>query len=182
MKIFKRAIEMKGSINIRQTGITYLDTDAIVNAANSRLQEGGGVCGAIFRQAGSRQLADACDKIGGCETGSAAITPGFNLKAEYVIHAVGPIWNGGNNDEEKLLYSAYRQSLILARQNSCHSIGFPVISSGIYGYPKEQAWKVAIKACMDFLEENPDYQMDITFAVISDESKEMGERIRSEFV
>lgn len=171
---------MAGNIEIKKIDITELDVDAIVNAANSRLREGGGVCGAIFRKAGSVELADACSKIGGCKTGNAVITLGFNLPAKYVIHAVGPIWQGGSNGEEELLYSAYAQSLALAKENGCHSIAFPVISSGIYGYPKDEAWQVAIQACNEFLTDNQDYSIDIIFAVLSDESLLMGERAISE--
>lgn len=167
---------MKSSIEVKKIGITELDVDAIVNAANNRLLEGGGVCGAIFRDAGSNELAKACSEIGGCETGNAVITPGFNLSAKYIIHSVGPIWNGGNNDEAELLYNAYEQSLVLAKENECHSIGFPVISSGIYRYPKDEAWKIAITACNDFITDNSDYLIRIIFAVLSDESEELGEK------
>ena len=170
-------IKMNSTIEIEQKGITDLDVDAVVNAANSMLQEGGGVCGAIFSEAGSYELTKACDEIGGCPTGSAVITPGFNLKAEYIIHAVGPIWRGGDENEEELLYSAYSRSLALAKEHDCSSIGFPVISSGIYGYPKRQAWQVAIRACMDFINDNPDYPIRIIFAVISDSSRELGESV-----
>ena len=166
---------MAGNIEVQKTDITELDVDAIVNAANSQLLEGGGVCGAIFRRAGPAELADACSNIGECKTGGAVITPGFNLLAKFVIHAVGPIWQGGDDNEEELLYSAYRQSLILAKENHCHSIAFPVISSGIYGYPKDEAWQVAVNACNDFLSDNIDYSIDIIFAVLSDESRQMGE-------
>lgn len=165
---------MKGSIEIKQTDITDLDVDTVVNAANSRLREGGGVCGAIFSKAGPRELAEACSKIGRCKTGSAVITPGFNLKARHIIHAVGPIWNGGNDNEAELLYNTYASSLKLAKENKCESIAFPLISSGIYGYPKEEAWKIALDACMDFIKEN---QIEITFAVLSDKNKAMGETI-----
>lgn len=168
---------MKSSIRIEKIGITEMNVDAIVNAANSQLLEGGGVCGAVFRDAGSCELTEACREIGGCETGSAVITPGFNLSAKHIIHAVGPIWHGGDRGEPELLYGAYKQSLILARKNNCRSIAFPVISSGIYGYPKDQAWQVAIQACRDFIDENADYSIEIVFAVLSDGSKEMGERI-----
>ena len=171
---------MKSSIDVEKIDITRLDVDAIVNAANRNLAHGGGVCGAIFQKAGPHRLADACSEIGGCETGSAVITSGFDLKARYIIHAVGPVWHGGDNGEEELLYSAYEKSLILAKQNGCRSIGFPVISSGIYGYPKNQAWKVAIEACRDFICNNPDYPIEITFAVMSDRSKDMGEKTISE--
>lgn len=173
---------MPSNIEIRKIDITELDVDAIVNAANSRLMEGGGVCGAIFRKAGSDELAEACHEIGSCETGNAVITPGFNLSAGYVIHAVGPIWQGGDEGEADLLYSTYRQSLILAMENGCHSIGFPLISSGIYGYPKRQAWKVAIQSCNDFLNDYQDYEIDIIFAVLSDESKELGEKTVNEII
>lgn len=166
---------MKSTIEINQTGITELDVDVVVNAANSQLLEGGGVCGAIFREAGSYELTEACNKIGECKTGEAVITPGFNLKSNYIIHAVGPIWNGGNNNEEELLYSAYENSLKLAKEYDCHSIGFPVISSGIYGYPKKEAWKIAVTACNDFIKNNPDYSIKIIFAVLSDNSRIIGE-------
>jgi O-acetyl-ADP-ribose deacetylase (regulator of RNase III) len=173
---------MKSTIEVEKIDITDLDVDVIVNAANSRLLEGGGVCGAIFRKAGLFELANACSEIGGCETGDAVITPGFDLSAKYIIHAVGPIWQGGDDGEEELLYNAYKQSLILAKENDCHSIGFPVISSGIYGYPKDQAWEVAIKACMDFINDNSDYAINIVFAVLSNRSKEMGENTINEFI
>lgn len=172
---------MTGNIDIKKASITELDVDAVVNAANSGLREGGGVCGAIFDGAGSGKLAEACREIGGCETGSAVITPGFDLKARYIIHAVGPIWQGGDENEAELLYSTYEKSLILAKENNCRSIAFPVISSGIYGYPKEEAWKIAVMACRDFIDENANYDIDITFAVLSHRSKEMGENTLKEF-
>lgn len=166
---------MNCNIEIRQIDITEVNVDVIVNAANSQLLEGGGVCGAIFHKAGSVELTDACSKINSCETGNAVITPGFNLSAEYIIHAVGPIWQGGDNHESELLYSAYKHSLILAEENNCHSIAFPLISSGIYGYPKVEAWQIAIKACKDFITDNSDYPIKIIFAVLSGESKKLGE-------
>lgn len=167
---------MKSTIDVRKIDITELDVDVVVNAANSQLLQGGGVCGAIFRKAGSKKLSMACDDIGGCETGNAVITPGFNLLANYIIHAVGPVWQGGDSREAELLYSTYKQSLILAKDKGCHSIAFPVISSGIYGYPKDEAWKIAVKACSDFIKDNSDYAVNIIFAVLSDESKETGEK------
>jgi len=166
---------MKNGIEVKKIDITELEVDVIVNAANTGLLQGGGVCGAIFTKAGCEKLADACSKIGECRTGSAVITPGFNLAAKYIIHAVGPVWNGGGDGEKNLLYSAYEQSLKLAMDNNCHSIAFPVISSGIYGYPKGEAWQTAAEACRDFIADNHDYGMEITFAVLSDSSLEMGE-------
>ena len=169
-------------IEIKKIGITKLDTDAIVNAANEGLWEGGGVCGAIFRDAGSAELTKACNAIGGCKTGDAVITPGFKLPARYVIHAVGPRWTGGNHNEPKLLYSAYKQSLILAKENRLHSIGFPLISAGIFGYPLEQAWRKAIQACNDFIQNNSDYGIRIIFAVLDDKILSVGEDTLKEIV
>ena len=165
------------SITVQKKSITDLDTDAIVNAANEDLWAGGGVCEAIFRAAGYEKLEDACYAIGHCDTGSAVITPGFDLKAKYIIHAVGPIWDGGDKGEPGKLYGAYRKSLELALENGCSSIGFPLISSGIYGYPKEKAWRVAIGACRDFLRNN---EMDIIFAVLDDRSVEAGQKTLEE--
>lgn len=164
-------------IRIQKISITELSTDAIVNAANERLREGGGVCGAIFREAGSEELARACRTIGGCRTGNAVITPGFHLRAKHIIHAVGPVWHGGKQNEPELLYSAYISSLKLAKENGCHSIGFPLISAGIFGYPKEQAWGKALQACREFIRGNPDYPMEIIFAVLDERILQMGERI-----
>lgn len=104
----------------------------------SHLWAGGGVCGAIFKEAGYNELTDACTKIGHCDTGNAVITPGFQLKAKYIIHAVGPQWHGGSHNKEHLLRKCYQTALLLARDNGCKSIGFPLISSGIYGYPKKE--------------------------------------------
>ena len=162
-------------IRIQNISITDLATDAIVNAANEGLWAGGGVCGAIFRAAGHDRLQEACNKIGHCDTGSAVITPGFRLKAKYVIHAVGPVWRGGNDHEPELLYGAYYRALELAKENSCASIGFPLISAGIFGYPLEKAWAVAIKACRDFLAAHPDYDIDIVFAVLDERIIKVGQ-------
>ena len=164
-------------ISIRKISITDLRTDAVVNAANEGLWEGGGVCGVIFKKAGSKELTQVCEEIGGCETGGAVITPGFNLPAKYIIHAVGPRWSGGNKKEPELLYSAYMQSLKLAKENDCHSIGFPLISAGIFGYPLEQAWNVAIRACRDYMDSNPDHDIEIIFAVLDDRIMQIGSEI-----
>ena len=163
------------SIEIKKMGITNVKADAVVNAANDGLWEGGGVCGAIFKAAGSTELTKACNKIGGCKTGNAVITPAFNLPAKYIIHAVGPVWHGGDQNEPKLLYSAYKQSLIVAKDNGCHSIVFPLISAGIFGYPVNQAWKKALQACIDFINSNPDYDIKILFAVLSDSVLSVGQ-------
>lgn len=163
------------SITIKKTGITDLTTDAIVNAANSQLLQGGGVCGYIFNGAGVKDMTEACDRIGHCDEGSAVITPGFALPAKYVIHAVGPRYIDGNHNEPKLLYSAYKQALTVAKENGIHSIGFPLISAGIFGYPVEKAWKKAIQACRDFINNNPDFDIEIIFAVIDDHVKAIGE-------
>ena len=129
--------------------ITTLDVDAIVNAANSSLLGGGGVDGAIHRAAGPELLA-ACRELRGCETGDAKITPGFRLKARYVIHAVGPVWHGGAHDEREQLASCYRRSLELAAAHQLASIAFPSISTGVYAFPREQAAPIAIRAVKEF--------------------------------
>lgn len=167
-------------IKIQKIGITDLETDAIVNAANDGLWAGGGVCGAIFRTAGHDKLQAACDAIGHCDTGSAVITPGFDLKAKYIIHAVGPVWSGGDNKEPQMLYGAYRRSLELAVENGCHSIGFPLISAGIFGYPKDKAWRKAIQACNDFFQKNPDADLQVVFAVLDDGILSLGQQTLEE--
>ena len=123
--------------------ITKLDVDAIVNAANCSLLGGGGVDGAIHRAAG-RRLYEACLKFGGCRTGEARITPGFDLPARFVIHTPGPVWRGGGHGEADLLWSCYRNSLTLAEENSCRVVAFPGISIGVYGYPLEEAVEIAV--------------------------------------
>lgn len=157
---------------IIRNDITRMNTDAIVNAANSHLLEGGGVCGAIFRAAGSREMTEACSQIGFCHVGEAVCTKGFNLPAKYVIHAVGPIWEGGAKDEQRLLYSAYANSLSLAEKQGCKSIAFPLISSGIYGYPKREAMAVAVSAIRDFLK---DHDMQVYLTVFDREALSAGE-------
>ena len=143
--------------------ITKMKVDAIVNAANTDLQMGGGVCGAIFKAAGAAQLQAACDKLAPIKTGEAVITPGFNLPAKFVIHAAGPVYRYQNAEQsEKLLRSAYMESLRLAIENNCESIAFPLISSGIYGYPKDEALQVATATIQDFLINN---DIDITLVV-----------------
>lgn len=137
--------------SIVRNDITKMSVDAIVNAANTALQRGGGVCGAIFAAAGAEKLQKECDKIGKCNVGEAVITSGFDLQAKYIIHAVGPIWCGGGLNEAQLLHDCYINSLRLALAYSCQSVAFPLISSGIYGYPKDQALQIAISAISEFL-------------------------------
>lgn len=161
-------------IQILKISITSLQTDAIVNAANESLLAGAGVCGAIFQAAGAYELQAACNAIGGCKTGSAVITPGYNLKSKYIIHAVGPRWTDGKHNEPKLLYGAYKHALNLAVENDCKSIGFPLISAGIFGYPADKAWQKALQACLDFKKENPDIDLTIQFAVIDDKILAIG--------
>lgn len=136
---------------IIRNDITKMEVDVVVNAANTALKMGGGVCGAIFSAAGAQELQDECDRIGKCETGSAVITSAGRLPAQYIIHTAGPVWRGGKSGEARLLHDCYINSLELARQHKCESIAFPLISSGIYGYPKDQALHIAMAAIGKFL-------------------------------
>ena len=153
--------------NIIRNDITKINVDAIVNAANTALQMGGGVCGAIFSAAGADRLLDACDKLAPIKTGEAVITPGFNLPAKHVIHAAGPVYRGGDHGEEDLLRSCYSRSLELAVKNNCKSIAFPLISSGIFGYPKTEALRVATGAIRDFIGE---HDIDVSLVVFDKEA------------
>lgn len=141
------------NIELLQEDITTLEVDAIVNAANTSLLGGGGVDGAIHRAAGPK-LKEACEKLNGCDTGEAKITEGFNLPARYVIHAVGPVWHGGKQNEAELLKSCYFRSLLLASDHKLKTVAFPNISTGVYHFPKDKAAEIAINTVSDFLEKN----------------------------
>ncbi len=150
-------------MTIVRQDITKMTTCAIVNAANPQLKMGGGVCGAIFRAAGAAQLQAACDPLAPIQTGEAVITPGFDLPAKFIIHTAGPIYDKKDKiQSEKLLRASYTHSLTLAVENNCDSIAFPLISSGIYGYPKDEALRVATSAIQDFL---LDHDIEVTLVV-----------------
>ncbi|MDO5136281.1 MAG: macro domain-containing protein [Eubacteriales bacterium] len=164
-------------IIVRQD-ITKMKVDAIVNAANTELQMGGGVCGAIFKAAGPGRMQRACDGLAPIKTGEAAITPGFALPARYVIHAAGPVYRQWSREENAmLLRSAYTRSLELAAKNQCGSVAFPLISSGIYGYPKDEALEVATAAITDFLE---DHDMEVYLAVFDRTAFIVSQRLMGE--
>ncbi|HPF87554.1 MAG TPA: macro domain-containing protein [Candidatus Limiplasma sp.] len=154
-------------LKIVRDNIVHIQADAIVNAANDRLLPGGGVCGSIFDVAGYDQMRAACEAIGGCETGKAVITPGFRLPARYVIHTVGPVWQGGGQGEEQLLRACYRSAMALAVERGLQSVAFPLLASGIYGYPKDQALQVAISEISAFLLEN---ELDVILVVYDAQS------------
>ncbi|MFS0777667.1 macro domain-containing protein [Neobacillus sp. 3P2-tot-E-2] len=141
-------------LEIVRNDITKIKVDAIVNAANPQLKMGGGVCGAIYKAAGSIKLQQACERIGHCPVGHAVITEGFNLPANYIIHTPGPIWEGGSDHEAELLKDSYKNSLELASRYQCESIAFPLISTGIYGYPNEKALHIAVSTISQFLLES----------------------------
>ena len=143
---------MPDRIEIIDGDITALDVDAIVNAANEALAPGGGVCGAIHKKAGP-ELAEACAKLGGCATGEAKVTDGFDLPARHVIHTVGPVWGGGERGEGRLLADCYRNSLNLAAEQGLTSIAFPAISTGIYGFPPDRAALIALRTVRETLPE-----------------------------
>jgi O-acetyl-ADP-ribose deacetylase (regulator of RNase III) len=144
---------MESKLELYKGDITKLNVDAIVNAANTSLLGGGGVDGAIHRAAG-HELLEYNQRLGGCTTGEAKISPGFKLPAKYIIHTVGPVWNGGKNNEDKLLANCYKNSLKLAAENNIKTIAFPSVSTGVYRFPVERASKIAVKEVKDFLEKD----------------------------
>jgi O-acetyl-ADP-ribose deacetylase len=159
--------------------LVEMDIDAIVNAANEQLAAGGGVCGAIFRAAGQAELQRACDAVAPCPTGEARLTPGFQLKARHVIHAVGPVWHGGGHAEAEKLAGAYRSSLELARSHGLVSVAFPAISTGIYGYPFQAAAEIAVMTVAEVLRANAGSLRRIVFVVRGLEGKAVYDRALS---
>lgn len=157
-------------VEVIKGDITSLDVDAIVNAANTTLLGGGGVDGAIHQAAGPDLLSE-CEELNGCSTGEAKITKGYNLKARYVIHTVGPVWYGGYRDEHSLLASCYQASLKIAREKKIKTIAFPGISTGIYGFPKDLAALIAVNETKRFMTKNT-YPQKVMFVAFDDESYE----------
>ena len=151
---------MHEKLEIQQGDITKQKVDAIVNAANTSLLGGGGVDGAIHRAAGP-ELLEFNKNLGGCKTGEAKITPAFNLQTKFIIHTVGPVWNGGKNNENELLSNCYRNSLMLAAENNVKSIAFPAISTGVYRFPLERAAKIAVEEVEKFLNQNKSIELSL---------------------
>ena len=166
---------MAGRMTIVQGDITKQEVDAIVNAANEALRGGGGVDGAIHRAAGP-ELLEECIQIGGCPTGEARITQGYRLRARYVIHTVGPVWRGGDRGEPEKLAACYQSALRLAVENSAKTVAFPGISTGVYGYPLEDATRIAMTTVRDGLEDMPSIE-EVRFVTFGDEATKTAERV-----
>jgi O-acetyl-ADP-ribose deacetylase (regulator of RNase III) len=171
---------MKIRIEIHKGDITKLKVDAIVNAANTSLLGGGGVDGAIHHAAGP-ELLEFNRKLGGCKTGEAKLTPGFNLPAKFIIHTVGPIWNGGKNNEDTLLANCYKNSLRLAVENKITTIAFPAISTGVYHFPLERATQIAITEVKKFLEKNEPIEK-VIFVCFDEETYSIYKRTVSKII
>lgn len=169
----------RARLEVRESDITRLEVDAIVNAANESLLGGGGVDGAIHRAAGP-ELLEECRTIGGCPTGEARITGGYRLPAKFVIHTVGPVWHGGGTGEEKLLESCYRNSLALARAHGVRSIAFPAISTGVYRFPPERAARIAVATVRDELDREPGEVGTVVFSTFGREATETYRRALDE--
>lgn len=168
---------MKTRIELLKGDITKVKVDAIVNAANTTLLGGGGVDGAIHRAAGP-ELLEECRRIGGCKTGEAKITKGYNLPAEFVIHTAGPVWHGGDGNEEKLLGLCYSNSLELAKAYNLKSVAFPSISTGAYRFPVTRAASIALKTVKSYINKNPDSLDKVIFILFSDENLQIYKRLK----
>jgi O-acetyl-ADP-ribose deacetylase (regulator of RNase III) len=164
-------------MQIVRNDITRMEVDAVVNASNVRLKKGGGVSGAIFAAAGEAILQEECDAIGGCRHGEAVLTSGFGLPSRFIIHTVGPVWKGGCSGEEEQLRSCYTSSLTLALEKGCRSVAFPLISSGIYGYPKDKALQAAVSAIGEFLME---HEMEVYLVVYDRKAFAISEKLFAE--
>jgi O-acetyl-ADP-ribose deacetylase (regulator of RNase III) len=170
----------KTKLFLVKNDITKIKVDAIVNAANNSLLGGGGVDGAIHRAAG-KELLEECKTLGGCNTGDAKITKGYNLPAKYVIHTVGPIWRGGNNSEDELLASCYIKSLEIAKQYQLKSIAFPNISTGVYNFPKERAGKIAFNTVINILRYD-NFLEELYFVIFDDENYYIYEKLMNKTI
>jgi O-acetyl-ADP-ribose deacetylase (regulator of RNase III) len=162
-------------IELIKGDITQINADAIVNAANTTLLGGGGVDGAIHRAAGPDLLTE-CRTLNGCNTGDVKVTGAYNLKSQYIIHAVGPVWRGGNSDEDALLASCYRRSLEVANENNLNSIAFPNISTGVYGFPKERASRISFDTVKNFLTAHSNIQQ-VIFVCFDEENFQLYQKL-----